>query len=56
MESKLTLVSIYAKGVRKSFFFKLPYVNGKAVMPHKFLSELLMLEFNLQRGDTYSIG
>ncbi len=53
---KLTMVSITVDGRRKTWFIKLPYINGKAVMSESTLNKLLREIGCYSRGHTFSIG
>lgn len=53
--TKLTAVTITARGRRYYYFIMLPYENGKAMMDSRAVSQLLTW-IGLARGETYSIG
>jgi hypothetical protein len=50
---KLTLVSIWFRGRRSSFFVSLPLVNGQPQLSSEILEQELA---GVPRGCTYSIG
>ena len=49
---KLTLVSVWVRGIRKSAFLMLEYINGKPAINEQLLCEL----FQIPSGITVTIG
>lgn len=52
---KLTMVSVYANGKRKTMFISLPTLDGKPVLTDNILNTHFS-ELNIRRGDTYTVG
>lgn len=54
--TKLTAVTITARGVKRQFFVGLEHnSDGSAILPNSMLNKLLS-EMGVQRGDTYTLG
>lgn len=53
--TKLTLVSIWYRGRRHSFFVNAPYINGRAVVDAGTLNQLLD-RVGVLNYTTYTIG
>lgn len=56
MKTKLTLVSVIFKGIRKSIFVNAPIINDKAVVSSHVINAMLFTLGCHSRGETFSIG
>ena len=54
--TKLTLVSVSAKGRKNRRFVRVSYVEGKAVVPQTIINEMLQEIGITERGVTYTVG